>query len=147
MELGQPHLEDTWWQSTSCGLLHKDYNSSSSSSKSFWSSTDAAICRTSMRENRCPPNHCIWLEHVHEHLINMRMKFVTTATWSLMMTWSIWKRRSDCVKERENNITTSPWEHLNNHVTGSDMLFDASWYRVDSRLVTIDGFGMLVMFY
>ena len=28
-----------------------------------------------------------------------------------------------------------------------DTLLDASWYRVDSRLVTIDGFGMLLMFY
>ena len=36
----------------------------------------------------------------------------------------------------------------NNHVTGLwDTLLDASWYRVDSRLVTIDGLGMLLMFY
>ena len=28
-----------------------------------------------------------------------------------------------------------------------DVLFDASWYRVDSRLVTIDGLGMLLRFY
>ena len=35
-----------------------------------------------------------------------------------------------------------------NHVTGLwDMLLDASWYRVDSRLVTIDGLGMLLVFY
>ena len=27
------------------------------------------------------------------------------------------------------------------------MLFGASWHRVDSRLVTIDGLGMLLMFY
>ena len=36
----------------------------------------------------------------------------------------------------------------NNHVTGLwNTVFDASWYRVDSRLVTIDGLGMLLMFY
>ena len=36
----------------------------------------------------------------------------------------------------------------NNHVAGLwNALFDASWYRVDSRLVTIDGLGMLLMFY
>ena len=36
----------------------------------------------------------------------------------------------------------------NNHVTDLwNMLLDASWYRVDSRLVTIDGLGMLLMFY
>ena len=36
----------------------------------------------------------------------------------------------------------------NNHVTGLwDAVLDASWYRVDSRLVTIDGLGMLLMFY
>ena len=35
----------------------------------------------------------------------------------------------------------------NNHVTGLwNSLLDASWYRVDSRLVTIDGLGMLLMF-
>ena len=27
-----------------------------------------------------------------------------------------------------------------------DTLLDASWYRVDSRLVTIDGLGKLLMF-
>ena len=33
-------------------------------------------------------------------------------------------------------------------VTGRwDTLLDASWYRVDSRLVTIDGLGMLLVFY
>ena len=36
----------------------------------------------------------------------------------------------------------------NNHVTGlRNTVLDASWYRVDSRLVTIDGLGMLLMFY
>ena len=36
----------------------------------------------------------------------------------------------------------------NNHATGLwNSLLDASWYRVDSRLVTIDGLGMLLMFY
>ena len=36
----------------------------------------------------------------------------------------------------------------NNHVTGLlNTLLDASWYRVDSRLVTIDGLGMLLVFY
>ena len=36
----------------------------------------------------------------------------------------------------------------NNHVTGRwNTLLDASWYRVDSRLVTIDGLGMLLMFH
>ena len=36
----------------------------------------------------------------------------------------------------------------NNHVTGLwNTVLDASWYRVDSRLVTIDGLGMLLMFY
>ena len=35
----------------------------------------------------------------------------------------------------------------NNHVTGLwNTLLDASWYRVDSRLVTIDGLGMLLIF-
>ena len=45
-------------------------------------------------------------------LFNMRMKFVTTTTWSLMMSWSVWRDFSDCVKEKQNNITTSPWEQL-----------------------------------
>ena len=36
----------------------------------------------------------------------------------------------------------------NNHVTGLwNTVLDASWYRVDSRLVTIDGLGMLLVFY
>ena len=35
----------------------------------------------------------------------------------------------------------------NNHVTGLWNALDASWYRVDSRLVTIDGLVMLLMFY
>ena len=36
----------------------------------------------------------------------------------------------------------------NNHATGLwNSLLDASWYRVDSRLVTIDGLGILLMFY
>ena len=36
----------------------------------------------------------------------------------------------------------------NNHVTGLwNSLLDASRYRVDSRLVTIDGLGMLLMFF
>ena len=36
----------------------------------------------------------------------------------------------------------------NNHVTGLwDTVLDASWYRVDSRLVTFDGLGMLLTFY
>ena len=36
----------------------------------------------------------------------------------------------------------------NNHVTGLwNTLLDASWYRVDSRLVTIDGLGMLLVFF
>ena len=35
----------------------------------------------------------------------------------------------------------------NNHVTDLwNTLLDASWHRVDSRLVTIDGLGMLLMF-
>ena len=35
----------------------------------------------------------------------------------------------------------------NNHATGQwNSLLDASWYRVDSRLVTIDGLGMLLNF-
>ena len=35
----------------------------------------------------------------------------------------------------------------NNHLTGLwNTLLDASWYRVDSRLVTI-GVGMLLVFY
>ena len=34
-----------------------------------------------------------------------------------------------------------------NHATGLwNTLLDASWYRADSRLVTIDGFGLLLMF-
>ena len=36
----------------------------------------------------------------------------------------------------------------NNRVTGLlGTVLDASWYRVESRLVTIDGFGMLLMLY
>ena len=36
----------------------------------------------------------------------------------------------------------------NNHVTGLwNTVLDASWYRVDSHLVTIDGLGMLLVFY
>ena len=36
----------------------------------------------------------------------------------------------------------------NNHVTGLwSTVLDASWYRVDSRLVTLDGLGMLLVFY
>ena len=36
----------------------------------------------------------------------------------------------------------------NNHVIGLwNTVFDASWYRVDTRLVTIDGLGMLLVFY
>ena len=36
----------------------------------------------------------------------------------------------------------------NNHATGLwNSLLDASWYRVDSRLVTIDGLGMLLNFF
>ena len=36
----------------------------------------------------------------------------------------------------------------NNHVAGLwNTVLDASWYRVDSRLVTIDGLGMLLMFH
>ena len=33
-------------------------------------------------EDRCAPNHCIWLEHVHEHVSHQhaKMKFVTTRT-------------------------------------------------------------------
>ena len=43
--------------------------------------------------------------------------------------------------ERRMNCTD------NNHATGLWIsLLDASWYRVDSRLVTIDGLGMLLMF-
>ena len=35
----------------------------------------------------------------------------------------------------------------NNHATGLwNTLLDASWYRVDSRLVTIDGLGLLLIF-
>ena len=35
-----------------------------------------------------------------------------------------------------------------NHLTGlSNTLLDASWYRVDSRLVTIDELGMLLAFH
>ena len=34
----------------------------------------------------------------------------------------------------------------NNHVTGI-WNTDASWYRVDSRLMTIDELGMLLVFY
>ena len=36
----------------------------------------------------------------------------------------------------------------NNHVIGRwNTVLDASWYRVDSRLVTIDGLRMLLVFY
>ena len=46
----------------------------------------------------------------------MRMKFVTTTTWSLSMSWSFWRKRSDCVKEEQNNTTTSPREIILIHV-------------------------------
>ena len=36
----------------------------------------------------------------------------------------------------------------NNHVIGLwNTVLDVSWYRVDSRLATIDGLGILLMFY
>ena len=36
----------------------------------------------------------------------------------------------------------------NNHATGLwNSLLDASWYRVDSLLVTIDGLGMFLIFF
>ena len=36
----------------------------------------------------------------------------------------------------------------NNHATGLwNSLLDASWYRVDSRLVTVDGLGTLINFF
>ena len=56
---------------------------------------------------------------------------------------SIWSVNSalDSVESRMNCAD-------NNHVTGLwNSLFDASWYRVDSRLVTIDGLGMLLNFF
>ena len=47
----------------------------------------------------------------------------------------------DSVKSRMNCAD-------NNHVTDLwNSLLNASWHRVDSRLVTIDGLGMLIMFY
>ena len=75
------------------------------------------------------------------------------------------------MKEKQNNITTPRESNLihvrtwlansalesvesrmncanNIHVTGLwNTVLDASWYRVDSRLVTIDGLGMLLVFY
>ena len=57
-----------------------------------------------------------------------------------MRTWLV-SSALDSVESRMNCAD-------NNHVTGLlDMLLDASWYRVDSRLVTTDGLGMLHLFY
>ena len=57
-----------------------------------------------------------------------------------MRTWLV-NSALDSVESRMNCAD-------NNHVTGLwNTLLDASWYRVDSRLVTIDGLGMLLVFY
>ena len=46
----------------------------------------------------------------------------------------------DSVESRMNSA-------VKNHVTGLwNSLLDASWYRVDSRLVTIDGLGCFSFF-
>ena len=56
-----------------------------------------------------------------------------------MRTWLV-NSALDSVESRMNCAD-------NNHATGLwNSLLDASWCRVDSRLVTIDGLGMLVMF-
>ena len=55
-------------------------------------------------------------------------------------TWLV-KSALDSVESRMNCAD-------NCHVTGLwNTVLDASWYRVDSRLVTIDGLGMLLMLY
>ena len=71
-------------------------------------------------------------------LINMRMKFVMTTTWSLMMSWAVWRKRSDCVKEEQNNITTSPWEQLDTHayLVGEQCTWNL-WYVVRTPQTTI----------
>ena len=57
-----------------------------------------------------------------------------------MRTWLV-NSALDSVESRmncaDNNYATDLWNSL----------LDASWYRVDSRLVTIDGLGMLLMFF
>ena len=57
-----------------------------------------------------------------------------------MRTWLV-NSALDSVENRMNCAD-------NNHVLGLwNTLLGTSWYRVDSRLVTIDGLGMLLMFY
>ena len=89
-------------------------------------------------------------------LINIRRKFVTTTksddelislkeTFGLcegnVRTWLV----NSALESVESRMNCAD----NNHVTGlwDIRLLDASWYRVDSRLVTIDGLGMLLVFY
>ena len=55
-------------------------------------------------------------------------------TWLVNSALESVESRMDCA---DNNHVTSLW----------DTSLDASWYRVDSRLVTIDGLGMLLVFY
>ena len=57
-----------------------------------------------------------------------------------MCTWLV-NNALDSVESRMNCTD-------NNHATGLwNSLRHASWYRVDSRLVTIDGLGMLLFFF
>ena len=54
-----------------------------------------------------------------------------------MRIWLV-KSALDSVESRMNCVD-------NNHTNGQwNSLLDALWYRVDSRLVTIDGLGMLL---
>ena len=136
---------------------------------------DAAICRISMRRcGRSLPTKSLNLTDLNTFtntfLISMRMKFVMTTTTksddeliSLKETFGLCEGRAEqtFLHPRESNLihvrtwlVNSALDSVesrmnctdNNHVIGLwDMPLDASWYRVDSRLVTID--GMLLMFY
>ena len=120
-------------------------------------------------EDRCPHNHCIWLEHSHEHASHQHANEVchNCEVWwwadqferNVRTVWR--KSRTTLLHPRESNsmlvrawLVNSALESVesrmncadNNHVTGLwSTVLDASWYRVDSRLVTIDGLGMLLM--
>ena len=128
---------------------------------------------TSMRgaEDRCPPNHGIWHEHVHEHVSHQHANEVChdysqsdDELISLKETIGLCEGRAEqhyhiFVRAYRHTSVLVWWTVLwtlesrmncadNNHVTGLwNTLFDASWYRVDSRFVTNDGLGMLLMFF
>ena len=71
---------------------------------------------------------------------------------SLKETFGQCEGRATLLHPRESNLIHVRTWCVNcadsNHVTGLwNTVLDASWYRVDSRLVTIDGLGMLLMFH